>query len=264
MSEQIKKTWLALIMEAAGLAGFVIGAALLSIFLEHPDSPVMKSKWGGHEYELLRRVPLGIVLGAYITIVILVCGKRSGAHINPSVTWTFYRLGKISFKNAAWYTAAQFAGAILAAELLKITLGNWFSHPSVNYGNAEPKPPYNSLDAFIAEFIISFILMLVMLIASASRRYEKYVAIFAGVLIAIYLIIELPFSGMSLNPARSTGAALVSNEYNYLWIYFAAPTLAMFASAEIFLIWRKKQLSKDKNRNDVEKDYKEIPVYPVK
>jgi aquaporin Z len=62
------------------------------------------------------------------------------------------------------------------------------------------------MSAFIAEFIISFVLMFVVLIFISSKRLEKYATIVTGVLIALYLVIELPFSGMSLNPARSFAA----------------------------------------------------------
>lgn len=242
-------------------------AGLLTIFLEHPDLPVMKGELKNSS--LLRRVPLAIVLGIYVTVVVLLFGKKSGAHVNPSVTWTFYRLGKINFKDALFYTIAQFTGAIGAAQLLKYATGNLFGHPLINYGNTEPKPPHGTMSAFIAEFIISFILMLVILIASSSKRFEKYVALITGVLIALYLIIELPFSGMSLNPARSFAGALAANKWTYLWIYFISPTLAMLAASEVFLGWRERQLGIAGVVDDSAKikfpgrDYKEMPHYPL-
>ncbi len=249
-------------MEAAGLGGFVIGAGLLTILLDHPELPVMKSEWG--QNELLRRLPLGLVMGAYVSGIVLLWGKKSGAHINPSVTWAFYRLRKISFTDAWLYTAAQFFGAIGAALLLKLAFGEWFGHPAINYGNTEPKPPHGSSDAFVAEFIISFIFMLVVLLAISTIRFEKFVAHISGVLIALYLIIELPFSGMSLNPARSTAAALAAGKWYYLWIYFVAPTLATLAATEVFLIWKKTNFSSS-NRSDLAltKGYQEIPDYPI-
>ena len=255
MIEGIKKHWKVYLMEACGLAGFVIGAGLLTILLEHPDLPVMQSKFGN--YAMLRRIPLGIIMGAYITVVALLFGKKSGAHINPAVTWTFYRLGKIDKLQAILYTVAQFAGAIFAAQLLKLTVGKWFAHPLINFAITEPKPPHGSMSAFIAEFIISFIIMLMVLLASSSKRFEKFVAILSGVLIAIYIIIEIPFSGMSLNPARSFTAALAGNKWEHLWIYFAAPIPAMFVAGEVYREWKQNRLKKKA------KDYKEIQKYPV-
>lgn len=255
MIQITKKHWQAYLMEAAGLAGFVIGAGLLAILLEHPDLPVMQSSLKDHS--LLRRVPMGVIMGAYIAGVTLLFGKHSGAQINPAVTWTFFRLGKINFKDALFYTIFQFAGAVVGAQILKYFFGNLFSHPLVDYGVAKPKPSYSAMTAFTAEFIISFILMLAILFAGSSKLFQKYVALIAGILIAFYLIFEMPFSGMSINPARSFAGALAANEWNHLWIYFVAPPIAMLIAGEIF------QQSKKKKLLLAGKDYKEIPTYPI-
>ena len=108
-------------MEAGGLAGFIIGASLLTTLLEHPDLFVMESELG--YYPLLRRVPLGLVMGAYIAGVVYFFGERSGAHINPAVTCAFLRLGKITRWDAAFYILAQFGGSVLAALLMSVALG---------------------------------------------------------------------------------------------------------------------------------------------
>ena len=221
-------------MEAAGLAGFVLGAGCLAVFLEHPDFPAMQSSFGGEENAIWRRVPLGLIMGAYIALVVYLFGEKSGAHINPATTWAFFRLGKISFTDSVFYTAAQFAGAIAAAQLLKLALGEWFAHPKVGYGVTKPMLPHDSMSAFVAEFIISFVLTFAVLIVISYKRLEKYAPPVSGVLIGLYLIFELPFSGMSLNPARSFAAALAAHKWEHLWIYFVAPPVAMLLAAEIY------------------------------
>jgi aquaporin Z len=234
MLETFQKHWRAYLMEAVGLGGFVIGAGLLTVFLEHPEFPAMQSRFGAEENAIWRRVPLGILMGAYIALVVHFFGEKSGAHINPATTWAFFRLDKISFADSAFYTLAQFAGAVAAAFALKFVLGEWFAHRSVDFGITKPKPPHDAVGAFVAEFVISFVLMFVVLVVVSSKRLEKYAAPTSGVLIALYLIFELPFSGMSLNPARSFAAALAGNKWEHLWIYFVAPVAAMLLAAEIF------------------------------
>ncbi len=221
-------------MEAAGLAGFVLGAGCLTVFLEHPDFRAMQSRFGGEENAIWRRVPLGLIMGAYIAAIIYLFGEKSGAHINPATTWAFFRLGKISFTDSFFYTLAQFAGAVAAALFLRFVLGDWFAHPLINFGVTKPMSQHDSMSAFVAEFIISFVLMFVVLIVISSKRLEKYAAPVSGVLIALYLIFELPFSGMSLNPARSFAASLAANKWEHLWIYFVAPPVAMLVAAEIY------------------------------
>lgn len=234
MFEVFKRHWQAYLMEAVGLGGFVVGAGILTIFLEHPDFPVMQSRFGTEENAIWRRFPLGISMGLYVALVVYLFGEKSGAHINPATTWAFFRLDKISFADSIFYTLAQFAGAIAAAFALKFALGDWFAHPWVDFGITKPKPPHDSTEAFVAEFVISFVLMFVVLIFISSGRLKKYTALVSGFLIALYLIVELPFSGMSLNPARSFAAAFAANEWKHLWIYLVAPSAAMLLAAEIY------------------------------
>ncbi len=144
-------------------------------------------------------------------------------------------MGKINFADSVFYTLAQFAGAVAAALALKFTLGELFAHPLINFSVTAMKPPHKPTDAFVAEFIVSFVLMFVVLIFISSERLGKCAAPASGVLIALYLIFELPFSGMSLNPARSFAAALAANKWEHLWIYFVAPPAAMLLAAEVFV-----------------------------
>lgn len=242
-------------MEAAGLGGFIIGASLLMVLLEHPEFFVMKSWLGAHP--LLRRVPLGIVLGAYITLVVHMWGERSGAHINPAVTLSFLRLGKIRIQDATAYILAQFAGAFLAALLMTWVLGELYKDPSIHYvTTVSGKGADGVRKAFVAEFIISFVLMFVVLVAINTKRLEKFAGLLTGLLIAIYLIVETPYSGMSLNPARSFASAFVAGDWTDLWIYFTSPVIAMLLAAEIFLRLKRVWMCKAAW-------HKESPMHPV-
>ncbi len=242
-------------MEAVGLGGFIVGASLLTVLLEHPDLFVMESWLGSHP--LVRRIPLGVCMGTYIAFAVHMYGERSGAHINPAVTLSFLRLGKIRFPDAACYILAQFVGATLTALLMTWVLGEFYEHPSIHYVTTVSGKGANGVEkAFIAEFIISFVLMFVLLFAVHSKRLEKSAGLLAGLLIGFYLVIETPYSGMSLNPARSFGSAFAAWEWKDLWIYFVSPVLAMLLAAEIFLwlkrIWMHKASW-----------HKESPMHPV-
>ncbi len=218
-------------MEAAGLACFVITASILATLLEYPESPVHQAI----ESPFLRRVVLAVPMGGVIAaLVYSPWGKQSGAHINPAVTWAFFRLGKIKVWDAVFYSLAQFAGAAGAVQLMKVVIGPPYAHADVNYVVTRPGPA-GPLVAFLAEFVISFFLMLVVLMAINSRRLERLTGLFAGLLIAAYLVIELPLSGMSLNPARTFGSALGAGHWTSAWIYFVAPVGAMLLAAEAYL-----------------------------
>jgi aquaporin Z len=160
-------------------------------------------------------------------------GQRSGAHFNPSVTLSFLRLGKVSGWDAAFYVAAQFAGGVGGVLLAASVIGMFVAHPSVNFAVTKPGPD-GSLVAFVAELGISFLLFLVVLFTSNQRRTARYTGIFAGTMVALYITLESPISGMSMNPARTFGSALPAGEWTALWVYFTAPPIGMFAAAEIY------------------------------
>ena len=88
--------------------------------------------------------------------------------------------------------------------------------------------------AFLAEMVISFILMSVILTVSNTKRWGRWTGLFAGALVATYITIESPISGMSMNPARTFGSASVAQIWTSLWIYFTAPPLGMLLAAEVY------------------------------
>jgi aquaporin Z len=96
--------------------------------------------------------------------------------------------------------------------------------------------------ALSAEFTIAFILMSAVLYFSNHHRLGRYTGLFAGLLVATYITLEAPFSGMSMNPARTVGSAFPPMIWDGLWIYLTAPPLGMLAAAEIYL-WRRGRLA---------------------
>ena len=226
----VKKHWPEYLMEAIELGLFMFSACAFTVLLFHPSSPVAQSIPDG----VLRRVMMGMAMGlTAIAIIFSPLGQRSGAHFNPSVTWTFFRLGKIEAWDAAFYTLFQFTGGIAGVMLASVTLGRLVAHQSVNY--AATLPGSNGpIVAFFAEFLMSFILMSVVLTVSNTKRFGRWTGIFAGALVATYITFESPISGMSMNPARTFSSAVSARLWMSLWIYFIAPPLGMLLAAEVY------------------------------
>ena len=78
--------------------------------------------------------------------------------------------------------------------------------------------------------------MTVILVASNRELLARYTPYLVGVLYAMFITIEAPLSGMSMNPARTLGSALGASYWKAFWIYLIAPTVGMFASAKLF-VW---------------------------
>lgn len=231
MVETIRHHWPEYLIEAACLGLFMVSAFTFGTILEHPASPVHQTL----PHPLIRRFLMGLAMGGTaIAIIYSPWGKQSGAHINPSTTLTFFRLGKIKRYDAAFYVLFQFVGAVLGAFAAAATLSGWAAHPSVNYVVTAPGRA-GHLAAFVAEFVISFILMTVILHVSNTLRLHKLTGICAGLLVAIYITVEAPISGMSMNPARTFASAVQARYWQDLWIYFTAPLIGMLSAAEVYL-----------------------------
>jgi aquaporin Z len=231
MIRALREHWPEYLCEAAELGLFMISAGLFTILLWYPKSPVPAIV----PSEFVRRMLTGIAMGSTaIALVFSPLGKRSGAHFNPAVTLAFWRLGKVKNWDAVFYIIAQFIGGIVGVLSVAVFIREALSHPAVHYAATLPGM-HGMLVAFIAEFAIAFVLMSVVLRVSNTPRIARYTGLFAGALVATYITLEAPFSGMSMNPARTFGSAFVGHLWTGLWIYFTAPVLAMQLAAAVYL-----------------------------
>ena len=222
--------WPHYLTEGISLALFLSGASLMLTALEYPGSPLHQALL---PHDGLRRALLGLTMLLVVAgLVYNPWGRRSGAHINPAVTLGFWQLGQIKTADALWYVLAQFVGAILGGQLMLLVLGRYYAHPDVNYAVTQPiKEAHGQWIAFGAEFGITFVMMAVLLLALRTKCLEKLAGWLLGGLLAVYIWLETPLSGMSLNPARTLGSAVAAGSYMGLWLYFAAPLLAAWLAA---------------------------------
>jgi len=231
MRKAFQHHWPEYLMEAAELGCFMISASLFTILLYHPSSPAFHAI----PSEFARRSLMGLAMGlTAIAIIYSPWGKQSGAHLNPAVTLTFFRLGKVAPWDAVFYVIAQFTGGVAGVALVAAAGGKLLAHPSVNYvatlpGNGGPGA------AFLAEVAISFVLMCVVLIVSNTQRFTRFTGLLAGACVAAFITFEAPISGMSMNPARTFGSAVLPQLWDSLWIYFLAPPLGMMVAAALYL-----------------------------
>ncbi len=229
MVAALARHWPEYLIEAAGLGAFMVLACGVTVLLEHPASPPHQAIAD----PLARRMLIGLAMGlTAVGIIYSPWGKRSGAHINPVVTFTFWRLRKVASWDAVFYGASQFAGGLAGVLLAAALFSPLVAHPSVNYVATVPGPD-GPVVAFMAELAISCGLMLTVLVFSNTRRLARFTGLAAGTLVAAYITVEAPLSGMSMNPARTLGSALPSRTWTDLWIYFLAPALGMLLAAEI-------------------------------
>jgi aquaporin Z len=227
----MRSHWAEYVIEGTCLGLFMVSAAGFATLLQHPSSP-----FGGWQVSpWVQRLPMGLAMGLTAAAIIYSpLGGRSGAHMNPALTLTFLRLRKVAPVDAFGYIGGQFVGGAGGILLATWLLGGLPADPSVNYVATVPGPAGVAV-AFIAEAAISFGLMLVVLTVSNTPRLARFTGVCAATLVAAYIVLEAPLSGMSMNPARSFGPAMLARTGQTLWIYFTAPPLGMLIAAEVFV-----------------------------
>src|SRR5574341_1686109 len=150
MIEALKKHWPEYLMEAAGLGIFMISACGFGALLEHPASPVRHALTD----PFVRRILMGMAMGlTAIGIIYSPWGKQSGAHINPAVTLTFLRLGKVQPWDGLFYVFAQFTGGVAGIVVSAAILWPWIADAHVNYVVTVPGAG-GTIPAFAAELLI--------------------------------------------------------------------------------------------------------------
>jgi aquaporin Z len=231
MAPRLPAHWPEYAIEGGAIGTFMVSAAVFGSLLNHPGSPI--AAWLVNPW--LRRGLMGLAMGlTAASIIYSPWGQRSGAHMNPAITFTFFRLGKVTGTQLVAYATAQFVGAAAGMSAVALALGPVVAHPSVNWVTTMPGGAGEPA-AFAAEVAISFGMMLMVLSVSNHPRFARFTGVCAGVLVWSYITFEAPLSGMSMNPARTLGSALAAGQFPGLWIYFTAPPLGMLAAAEAFV-----------------------------
>ena len=233
--DALRRHWPEYLMEAAGLGLFMMSAGLFGTLLFLPGSPTTE----GLPDPMARRALMGLIMGlTALAIIYSPWGQQSGAHLNPAVTLTFWRLGKVATWDAVFYTLAQFAGGALGVLAVLSLLGALFADPPLSYLATMPGAAGVAV-ALLAEAVISFGLMTVILFTTNTPRLMRLTGVFAGCLVALFITFEAPLSGMSMNPARTLASALPGNLWHGLWIYFVGPTAGMLLAVEFYRLVRR-------------------------
>jgi len=181
-------------------------------------------------------VGIALTFGFVVTALIYTFGHISGAHFNPAVTISFAMMKEFDKKDVLNYILSQLGGAILACLVLMLLFMEEAKTAKelAYYGATLPRGSW--YQSFGFEFILTFILMLVIY---GSAVHGKATKSFAGIAIGFTVGLEAmfagPICGASMNPARSIAPALVSGNFEHLWLYIVATTLGAILAGVIFV-----------------------------
>jgi aquaporin Z len=172
--------------------------------------------------------------GLMVTAIILFMGAVSGAHLNPAVSLAFALRGDFPWRRVPGYVVTQLIGATLACLFLRWVFGN-----VEHLGATLPGPGYHNWQALLMEIVLTALLVSVILgTASAAQNVGAIAALGVGGYIALAGLWAAPVSGVSMNPARSFGPALVSGDWTSYWVYVVGPVTGALIAVGCALVLR--------------------------
>lgn len=150
-------------------------------------------------------------------------GRLSGAHLNPAVTLAFRITGHVHDHDLAGYVVAQAVGAMVGTALLRAFWGD--TAIAIGDGVTSPSASTSAVAAVAIEALMTALLVATILCFLSLRRLAVWTPLAVWVLVALLVWRGAPYTGTSLNPARSLGPALVASNFGGLWIYVAGPAI---------------------------------------
>lgn len=166
--------------------------------------------------------------GLTVVVVIFCIGPISGAHVNPAVTIAFAIFGHFSWSRVPFYILAQMLGSTLATWAGRSVYG-------VRADLMATRPVQGCFAAFWVEFFGTFIIMFLSAALICEAHTIGHLSGFVvGIAIGLAVLITGPVSGGSMNPARSLGPAIVSWDFDNIWIYMIAPVVGAIAGVLLY------------------------------
>lgn len=190
--------------------------------------------------DMIDHVSISLVFGTAVAVMIYTLGHISGAHFNPAVTLAFAISRHFPARELAGYWSGQLAGAILASLLLSFLIPDAAT-------NGETGLTVTPLRGLAWEIAISFFLMLVIMgVATDTRAVGMMAGIAIGATVFLCALLGGPFTGASMNPARTLGPAIVSGYFAHFWVYVLGPFLGTALGALTYQ-WLRGQPIADKD-----------------
>ena len=177
---------------------------------------------------------VALAFGIALVVIVAAIGHVSGAHVNPAVTLALAVTNKFSWQYVPIYLGAQLVGAILGAVAVWITYGS-AAREVASLAATFPTEGVGDLQALLAEILVTFILVFVIISVATDERAPAGVAPLAvGFALACGVFIAGPITGGSLNPVRTLGPMIVAGQFTAVWVYIVGPIIGAVLAALLY------------------------------
>ncbi len=240
------KNLVAELVGTAALVFFAVGVATLSFGKFTIDGTATNLTGSSTSAGI---VATALTFGLVLMALAYALGPISGCHVNPAVTIGFLVSKRISLQDAIGYWVAQVVGAIIGALLLWAVLSGSPGYSRGGTGLGTDGFGKNSLvhldaaSAFGAEVVLTFLFVLVVLLATSHTGTSGFAGLAIGVALTVVHLIGIGLTGTSVNPARSIGPALIigGSALSQLWVFIVAPLVGGVVAAGAFLFLKSPQ-----------------------
>lgn len=178
-------------------------------------------------------ITIALAFGLLVATIVQAIGHVSGGHINPAVTAGLLVGGEIKVLKALCYIIVQVLGAVAGAALIRVAVPD---DKVGGFGMTLPGPGISETQAFLVETLVTFVLVFVVMGVCDSRRSDVRgsAPLAIGLAVAAAHCAMIPFSGSSMNPARTFGPAVIMGIWDAQWVYWAGPILGAVLAGIIY------------------------------
>jgi MIP family channel proteins len=177
---------------------------------------------------------VALAFGLALVVIVAAIGHVSGAHVNPAITLALAVTKKFSWQYVPIYLGAQLVGALLGAVAVWITYGS-AAREAASLAATFPTEGVGDLQALLAEILVTFILVFVIISVATDERAPAGVAPLAvGFALACGVFIAGPITGGSLNPVRTLGPMIVAGQFTAVWVYIVGPIIGAVLAALLY------------------------------
>lgn len=187
-------------------------------------------------FEIIGQLGIALAFGLAIIAMAYGIGPISGCHVNPAVSLAVFIAGRISARETGLYWAAQFIGAVAGAALVGVIAQTGFANLGQNGFDASSPGGYGIAAGAAFEVVATAIFVVVILGVTGAGGDRAFAGLAIGLTLAVIHIVGIQVTGVSVNPARSFGpAVLVGGEaLAQLWLFIIAPSAGAALGALLF------------------------------